>query len=67
MTEILRKLDSLKDLSKGDRAYLKEVGFSADKFDKLDSRSQHEWKQECKEGAYEKNREAAKYFGWGNK
>lgn len=64
MSEFLPKLDSLRDLSKGQRAYMKELGVTAKEFDRLDPQSQREWKQESKDGHYEKNRKEAKYFGW---
>lgn len=43
---------------------MKELGVTAKEFDRLDPQSQREWKQESKDGHYEKNRKEAKYFGW---
>jgi hypothetical protein len=64
MPTILPKLNSSLHLTQGQRAYMKELGVTAKEFDHLDPVSQHEWKQDAKDGNYEKNRKEAKYFGW---
>lgn len=51
----VRPLDSVLDLSKGDRDYLRRKGINGSQFDKMTALEQNEWKEECKEGAYEKN------------
>ena len=48
-----KPLSSIHDLSKGERSYLKEHGITPDEFDRLDSISQNEWREECQELAYE--------------
>ena len=49
------KLDSVHDLTSGARDYLRRKGVSAKKFDSLPAKAQHQWKEECKVGYYEKN------------
>lgn len=51
-----KPLESAHDLSKGERSYLKEHGIRPEEFDKLDPVSQNEWREECKEPAYENMR-----------
>lgn len=53
-------LSSLHDLSKGERSYLEEHGIKPRDFDKLDAISQNEWREECKEPAYESMRKFEK-------
>lgn len=48
-----KPLESAHDLSKGERSYLKEHGITPEAFDRLDAVSQSEWKDECKNPAYE--------------
>jgi len=55
MENPLTKLNSIHDLTVGDREYLKRKEITADHFDELDVQSQHDWKDECVVGAYEKN------------
>ena len=50
-----KKLSSTQDLTRGQRDYLKQVGFSDDKFNKLNPEQQHEWKKESDEQSYKNN------------
>jgi hypothetical protein len=54
--KLYKPLDSVHDLTRGERSYLKEHGISEREFDKMDAVSQHEWKGECQEVAYESMR-----------
>lgn len=49
----MEKLQSIHDLSKGEKSYLKEQGISPDAFDRMDIESQKDWKEEMKNPAYE--------------
>jgi len=60
LNENYKPLDSSHDLSKGERSYLREQGLSERDFDRLSPREQNEWKDECKNPAYESMR---KYKG----
>jgi len=51
-----RPLESSHDLSKGERSYLQEHGISTRQFDRMTPRAQREWKDECKNPAYESMR-----------
>lgn len=51
-----KSLESSHDLSKGERSYLKEQGISSTDFDRLPPTAQREWKEECKNPAYESMR-----------
>jgi len=51
-----RRLDSVSDLTSAERSGLKEHGISSREFDKMDSLSQHEWKDELDKDDYYKNR-----------
>jgi hypothetical protein len=48
-----KPLDSIRDLNRADRAYLKEQGISTEQFDKMNPVEQNEWKEECKDLAYD--------------
>jgi len=50
-----KPLDSVLDLTRGDRDYLSRKGISMQQFDKMDPVSQNEWKDECNECYYEGN------------
>ena len=45
----------MSELTHGEKQYLKGHGITEDEFRKMDSTSQQEWKDECKERYYEKN------------
>ena len=49
----MRPLDSVHDLSKGEREYLGEQGVSSDAFDKMSAEEQQDWKREMQNPAYE--------------
>ena len=54
--KIYKPLDVDHDLSKGERSYLREQGISKEDFRRLDSVAQNDWKDECKNPAYENMR-----------
>jgi len=47
-----KRLNSLHDLSKGDREYLERQGVPVHKFDKMPAEDQREWKEAAKKGEY---------------
>jgi len=49
-------LRATRDLTHGQRAGLKEHGITQDQFDRMDTTSQLEWKQELKIDAYQSMR-----------
>lgn len=53
-----RRLDSIHDLSKGERDGLKQHGIKPEEFDKMDTASQYEWKEEMNKDAYQKMRKS---------
>ena len=50
-----KKMDSLQDLSKGDRQYLGRKGISGRKFDEMSAEDQNEWKDEMENPSYDRN------------
>jgi len=50
-----KRLDSLRDLNKGERQYLARKGIKGRDFDKMSTTAQHEWKEEMKNPAYDKS------------
>lgn len=51
-----KRLDSVSDLTSAERRGLKEHGISSHEFDRMDSLSQHEWKEELNKDDYYKSR-----------
>ena len=49
-----------RDFSKGERSYLREQGITERDFNKLDNTAREEWKDECKNPAYETMRNYGK-------
>lgn len=47
-----KRLSSIHDLTRGEREYLRKQNISEREFDRMNPRSQHEWKGECKDEAY---------------
>ena len=50
-----KQLDSMLDLSKGERQYLARKGITGREFDHMSPLEQNEWKEEMQDGSYAAN------------
>jgi len=50
-----RQMNSVRDLTLADKAYLKGHDVKPEQFDKMSPTAQLEWKNECRENHYEKS------------
>ena len=48
-----RKLESIHDLTPGEKSYLREQSISPEQFDRMSPVEQHEWKDEMRNPHYE--------------